>query len=127
MDPFLVGIFALLGLGYLVLWIAMVRHKPDHSVQHALEHPDSLLLDVTEDPQAPVHPAALHIPASELRDRLTELGPTDRYVVVVAESRRASGRASRNLRAWGFRKTVDGGRHDQLPGALQPPLPTATR
>lgn len=116
MDPFLLGIAAVVALGYLALWFALRRSKMP-TVSAALRRPDALVVDVRE-PLAyreDHYPHAVNVPLHQLRARAAELGPPDRTLVVYADEHERSASAVRILRECGYTRVIDAGNRDGMP------------
>lgn len=116
MDPFLLGIAAVVALGYAALWFVLRRSQMP-TVGVALRSRDALVVDVRS-PAAfreEHYPRAINVPLSELRERAVELGATDRVIVVYADEPADSAAAVRILHDAGYDCVLDGGTREGLP------------
>lgn len=70
-------------------------------------------------------PGAKNLPLQSLRNRMGEIGPKDREVVVYCASGSRSGSASSQLRAAGFASVIDAGAMRNLSAAAAQPATQA--
>ena len=111
-----------LGLVFIFLrWRSGTGTVPQAMLQEQLQK-GALVLDVrtTAEFASGHYPGAVHIPVSDLADRLSELGDKNRAVVVYCRSGARAGQACSLLKKAGWLHVTNAGGLDNLPAAGGP-------